>query len=86
MKDKTTGIALAFVLIIFILVFAITDGFKGATMVASSNVHVSTTAPTVNDDIDRGFLPGAVWIDQTANNSYIAISTADGSADWDQTN
>ena len=51
MKDKTTGIALAFLLIIFILVFAITDGFKGATMVASSNVHVSTAAPTVNDDV-----------------------------------
>ncbi len=84
MKDKTTGIALAFVLIIFILVFAITDGFKGATMVASSNVHVSTAAPTVNDDIDRGFLAGAIWIDQTGTDAYIAISTADGAADWDQ--
>ena len=40
MRDKTTGIALAFVLIIFILVFAVTDGFKGANMVSSSNVHV----------------------------------------------
>lgn len=84
MKDKTTGIALSFVLIIFILVFAITDGFKGATMVASSNVHVSTAAPTVNDDIDRGFLAGAIWIDQTGLDAYIAISTADGAADWDQ--
>ena len=77
---------LAFVLIIFILVFAVTDGFKGATMVASSNVHVAQVAPTVNNDIDEGFLPGAVWIDQTNNNSYVAISTGDGAADWDQTN
>ena len=86
MRDKTTGIALAFVLIIFILVFAVTDGFKGANMVASSNVHVSTTAPTVNDDIDRGLLAGAVWVDQTAQISYIAISTVDGAANWDQIN
>ena len=55
-------------------------------MVASSQIHVSSSAPTVNDDIDRGFLPGAVWIDQSANISYIAITTADGSANWDQTN
>ena len=53
-------------------------------MVASSNVHVSTAAPTVNDDIDRGFLAGAIWIDQTGLDAYIAISTADGAADWDQ--
>ncbi len=86
MRDKTTGIALALVLIIFILTFAITDGFRAANMVASSNVHVSTTAPTVNDDIDRGFLAGAVWVDQTAQISYIAISTADGAANWDQIN
>ena len=77
---------LAFVLIIRILTYATTSGFKGSTMVASSNVHVAQGAPTVNNDIDEGFLPGAVWIDQTNNNSYIAISTGDGASDWDQTN
>ena len=86
MKDKTTSLALAIGIIFFVLIYAVTDGMKSSNMVASSQVHVSSSAPTVNDEYSRGFLPGAVWIDQTANNSYIAISTADGSADWDQTN
>ncbi len=86
MRDKTTSLALAIGIIFFVLIYAVTDGLKSSNMVASSQVHVSSSAPTVNDDIDRGFLPGAVWIDQSANISYIAITTADGSANWDQTN
>ena len=84
MKDKTTSLALAIGIIFFVLIYAVTDGMKSSNMVASSQVHVSSSAPTVNDDIDRGFLAGAIWIDQTGLDAYIAISTADGAADWDQ--
>ena len=83
MRDKGLGIALAFGIIVFVLMWAQTNGFASQP-VASSDVTVQAAAPTVHDDIDRGYLPGYVWVDQTAPAVYIAISTADGAADWNQ--
>ncbi len=83
MRDKGLGVAIAFGLIIFVLVWAQTNGFASQP-VASTDVVVRQVPPTVDDDIDRGFLPGFVWVDQTNTNVYIAITTADGAANWNQ--
>ena len=83
MRDKGLGIAIAFALIIFAFMWAQTNGFASQP-VASTDITVRQTAPTVNDDIDRGFLPGHIWIDQTNTNTYIAIITTDGAANWNQ--
>lgn len=83
MRDKSVGIALAIMVIFFGLVWAQTNGFSSQP-VASSNVTVQGAAPTVNDDITRGYFPGYVWIDQSGPGAYIAISTGDGSADWNR--
>lgn len=78
---KETGIAVA--IVVFAIAFAVTNGFNSSP-VASSDVHVGTSAPTVDDDVDRGFLPGHVWVDQSGPAVYIAVSVADGAADWNQ--
>tara|TARA_B100000686_G_scaffold17271_1_gene16095 strand:- start:78 stop:335 length:258 start_codon:yes stop_codon:yes gene_type:complete len=83
MRDKGLGIAIAFGLVMFVLVWAQTNGFASQP-VASSDVTVQGAAPTVNDDIDRGYLPGYVWIDQGGPGVYIAVSVADGAADWNK--
>ncbi len=83
MRDKGLGIAIAFGMIVFVLMWAQTGGFQAAP-VAVSNVHVADAAPTVNDDIDRGFLPGAVWVDQAGPGIYGILSSGDGAADWNQ--
>jgi hypothetical protein len=67
----------------FAIVLGLTNGFSSAA-VASSNVTVQGAAPTVNDDVDRGFLPGHVWVDDTGPGVYIAVTTADGAADWNK--
>ncbi len=83
MRDKSVGIALAVMMIFFGLIWAQTNGFSSQP-VASSDVTVQGAAPTVNDDITRGYFPGYVWIDQGGPGAYIAISTAAGSADWNK--
>jgi hypothetical protein len=83
MRDKGLGIAIAIALSMFVLMWAQTNGFSSQP-VASSDVTVRTAAPTVDDDVDRGFMPGYVWVDQTGVAVYIAVSTADGAADWNQ--
>lgn len=87
MRDKSTGITISFAIIalVFGLAFLV-NGVIGGQLVASSDVVARQSAPTVNDDIDRGFLPGYTWVDQSASKTYIAISTSDGVAVWNQTN
>ena len=73
---RDAGIAVAF--IVFVVMYAITNGFSSPSLGVMA-VHVDDEAPTVNDDIDRGYGPGWFWIDQTGVAIYSAVSTADGS-------
>lgn len=83
MKDKGLGIAIAFAIIVFGLVWAQTNGFASQP-VASSDVTTRDATPTVNDDIDRGFFPGYVWVDQAGPGIYGLVSGTDGAADWNR--
>lgn len=80
---RDVGIAIGF--IVFVVVFVVSNGFK-SNSVASSDVTVRTADPTVDDDIDRGFLPGYQWVNQSNQKIYGVVSTGDGTADWDQLN
>ncbi len=85
MSGKQSGgvLGLGVVLILFAVMWAQTGGFSSSP-VASSDVTTRDATPTVNDDIDRGFLPGYVWVDQSGPGIYGLVSGADGAADWNQ--
>lgn len=87
MRDKSTGIAIAFAVVAMAFGYAlgIAGVFRGPP-VASSDVTIQTAAPTVDDDRLRGYLPGSEWIDQANEKTYQAISTGPGAANWTQTN
>jgi hypothetical protein len=46
------------------------------------NKFDATTAPAVTDDSGDGYSVGSVWIDVTANASYICVDAAVGAAIW----
>jgi len=54
--------------------------------VASLNVKKckfdATLAPTVNDDVDLGYVVGSQWYDVTADRCYICLDNSDGAAIW----
>lgn len=43
---------------------------------------IDPAAPTVNDDITYGYLPGFLWFDYVASQLYICTSNANGAAVW----
>ena len=84
MRDKSTGIAIVFGVIGAILMYAVTGGFAPGTqeLVASSDVTVRSTSPTVNDDLDFNFQAGYIWIDAVGGAVYICEDASDGAAVW----
>lgn len=42
----------------------------------------ATTAPTVNDDVDGGYVVGSQWLDTTNDTAYICVDNTDGAAVW----
>ena len=44
--------------------------------------HLSTSNPTVNDDLDAGFIKGSLWYNTSAETLYISANDSDGAADW----
>ena len=42
----------------------------------------ATTAPTVNDDYDDGYLVGSRWVDLTADRAYVCLDSTVGAAVW----
>ena len=42
----------------------------------------AATAPTVNDDINNGFLVGSKWVDTTQKTAFILINNMPGAAVW----
>jgi len=46
------------------------------------NNFSATSAPTVNDDVDDGYLVGSHWYDTTNDKIYTCIDNSSGSAIW----
>lgn len=42
----------------------------------------NTAAPTVDDDVDRGFYVGSRWLDTTNDKAYVCADNTDGAAVW----
>jgi hypothetical protein len=43
-----------------------------------------TSAPTVNSDVDLGYLVGSFWFDTTNDKAYVCLDNTDGAAVWHQ--
>jgi len=56
---------------------------------SSSNVTKNrfdaTSAPTVNDDVDLGYMVGSRWCDIMAAKSYVCLDNTNGAAVWTET-
>ncbi|MBU1446203.1 hypothetical protein KKD70_02995 [Patescibacteria group bacterium] len=46
--------------------------------------HRATTNPTVNDDINDGFDIGTIWVNTTANTTFISVDSTASAAIWNQ--
>ena len=57
--------------------------------VAASNVTKNkfdaTSAPTVNNDTDEGYVVGSRWVDITNDKEYVCLDNTDGAAVWTET-
>jgi hypothetical protein len=69
--------------------------------VATNTIHISSVgddhsyvkksnfaagaAPTVNDDVDEGYVVGSYWHDTTNDESYVCLDNTDGAAVWVET-
>lgn len=49
------------------------------------NNYGATAAPAVTDDVTKGYGPGSLWYDATANLLYICESNSSGAAVWSRT-
>ena len=58
------------------------DGSVTAKMLADDVWHVTTADPTVNDDIDLGYIVGSKWMNSTSGDTFICEDNSDGAADW----
>jgi len=45
----------------------------------------ATQAPTVNNDIDEGYVVGSRWVDVTNDKEYVCLDNTDGAAVWTET-
>ena len=55
------------------------------TLTSTTNKLDATAAPTVNNDIDEGYVVGSRWIDVTADKEYVCLDNTDGAAVWTET-
>ena len=44
-----------------------------------------TQAPTVNNDVDEGYVAGSYWVDVTNDKAYMCLDNTDGAAVWTET-
>ncbi|MBV1872527.1 MAG: DUF1566 domain-containing protein [Gammaproteobacteria bacterium] len=58
-------------------------GDDGATGPAGSgNVVIFNSAPTVNDDVNREYAVGSIWVDTNEGGAYILIDDSPAAAEW----
>lgn len=55
------------------------------TLTSTTNKLDATADPTVNNDIDEGYVVGSRWIDVTADKEYVCLDNTDGAAVWTET-
>ena len=55
------------------------------TLTSTTNKLDATVAPTVNDDIDLGYVVSSRWIDVTNDKEYVCLDNTDGAAVWTET-
>jgi len=69
--------------------FSGTAGIGEDAGVSSLNVRFSkfdaTSAPTVDNDVDEGYVVGSRWCDITNDKEYICLNNSDGNAIWTET-
>ena len=83
MFSKDLGIVVALLGIAAAIGFIfVVNGFGSGNVAGAQTIHVSTIAPTVNDDHLRGFSPGDLWVDQTEIALYHAIDVTATAALW----
>ena len=81
--SKGTNISIFLGVLLFALIYVGSNRFASVdqNLVASSNVIVSTSAPTVDDDIDLNILKGTLWV-YLNNAVYVNEDNTDGAAVW----
>lgn len=47
-------------------------------------VKVTTSDPTVNDDVDLGYTVGQTWVNTTDGGYFVCLDNSDGAADWNE--
>jgi len=47
-----------------------------------ARLFVSSSDPTVDDDVDLGYIEGDIWLNTTTPAIYICADNSDGAADW----
>lgn len=53
-----------------------------ATWAAIPKTSTSATDPTVNDDVNLGYIAGSTWINTTNDTIWICVDNTDGAAVW----
>ena len=64
------------------------DGLIKIAGGATSNLKVKldgAQAPTVNNDVDEGYVAGSRWVDVTNDKEYVCLDNTDGAAVWTET-
>ena len=64
--------------------FQCMDNTSTAAVWVKRNAHVTGSAPTVNSDIDQGYIKGSVWCNTALTPSvlYVCIDNTNGAAIW----
>jgi hypothetical protein len=44
--------------------------------------YKTSTAPTVNDDIGDGYVPGSLWVDTVGDKVYVCVDNTIGASVW----
>lgn len=68
------------------VVYQCIDNSSGAAVwksLASGRTTSTATDPTVNDDVNDGYLPGSIWVNTTGTGTgFVNISNSAGAAMW----
>jgi hypothetical protein len=57
-------------------------GFGHPDYVGPYSSYQKTVAPTVGDDISRGYVPGSEWVDGVGEDAYVCLKNPAGAAVW----
>lgn len=51
---------------------------------SKASVYIKITNPTVNDDLDLGYLVGDLWVNSVDSGLFVCLDNSDGEADWNE--